>query len=389
MKVLKVATYDWKNASRDKRELSLYRELGHDVYVLCKGNKNDYLKRDNVDGFDVFRCTTRPLGSLLPRFINRIVSTIMWVKCIMKINPDVISGENPNGAFIGVLAKKIIRNKNIKLIYDAHEFHLFAGKISNLKRTALKLLEKYILKNADLTIVVNNSILDEMTKIYNFKWNAISLLSTPSTFKINTDKVKSIREYYDSKINNDHNRFIIEYHGIINKMRSIEILLELLSINTNLSLVLIGSIQDNYKQELINYARGRGVIDRILFHEAVPIYELGNYINAADLGIFVFKVFYKNLYYSLPNKFFEIIQSEKPLICSNFPELRKIVSEYDIGLLADSDNVDNINLLVEKIRTNTILYNKLTNNVIAAKKVYCWENEKFKLKDAFEKIVQN
>ena len=172
-------------------------------------------------------------------------------------------------------------------------------------------------------------------------------------------------------------------------MRSIEILLELLSINTNLSLVLIGSIQDNYKQELINYARDRGVIDRILFHDAVPIYELGNYINAADLGIFVFKVFYKNLYYSLPNKFFEIIQSEKPLICSNFPELRKIVSEYDIGLLADSDNVENINLLVEKIRTNTILYNELTNNVIAAKKVYCWENEKFKLKDAFEKIVQN
>ena len=179
MKVLKVATYDWKNASRDKRELSLYREMGHDVYVLCKGNKNDYLKKDNVDGFDVFRCTTRPFGNLFPRFINRIASTIMWVKCIMKINPDVISGENPNGAFIGVVAKKIIKDKNIKLIYDAHEFHLFAGRISNLKRTALKLLEKYILKNVDLTIVVNNSILDEMTKIYSFKWNAISLLSTP------------------------------------------------------------------------------------------------------------------------------------------------------------------------------------------------------------------
>lgn len=387
MNVLKVVTYDWKNASRDKRELSLYRELGHEVTVMCKGNNDDYMRHDNVDGFDVIRFTTKPLGNKLPLFINRIASIVLWVKYIVKVRPDVISGENPKGAFLGAIAKCIIKHKKVVLVYDAHEFHLYAGVMNSFQQFFIKQIEKFILKCSDLTIVVNDSILKEMKNIYKFEWNAISLLSTPSKFIINPDKVQKIRKYYDSKINVNHDKFIIEYHGSINKMRNVEILLELLKINFNLSLVLIGSVEDEYKKELINTANKIGVLDRVLFHDAVPINELGNYLNATDLGAFIFKVFYKNLYYTLPNKFFEIIQSENPILCSDFPELRKIVNEYEIGILIDGVDLESINYAVEKLRIDKELYNRLKNNVLIAKKVFCWENEKNKLKNAFQMIV--
>ena len=58
MKILKICTSDWKNASRDKRELSVCRELGMDVAVLAKGNVDDKGRVDEVDGFKVLRYTT-------------------------------------------------------------------------------------------------------------------------------------------------------------------------------------------------------------------------------------------------------------------------------------------------------------------------------------------
>lgn len=388
MKILKVVTYDWKNASRDKRELSLYKEMGHEVIVMCKGENNDCMRSDNVDGFNVIRFSTKPLGNKFPDFINKIAGTILWVKYIIKISPDVISGENPKGAFLGAIAKNIIKEKNIKLIYDAHEFHLYAGVMSKFQQILMNFVEKRILKCSDLTIVVNDSILKEMRNIYRFNWNAISLLSVPSTFTIDPDKVRRIREYYDSKINTNHDKFIIEYHGNINRMRNVELLLKMLQVNENLSLILIGNVHDEYKQELINFAKEIGVLNRILFHSAVPICELGNYLNATDLGVIIFKVFYKNIYYTLPNKFFETIQSENPIVCSDFPELRKIIEEYEIGMLVDGENLETVNSVVEKLRVDKVLYNRLKRNTVIAKKKFCWENEKHKLKDAFEKMLR-
>ncbi len=378
MTVLKVVAYDWKNASRDKRELSVYKELGHEVLVMCKGNPDDYMRKDIVDGFDVLRCTTRPLGTKVPLIINRIVSGLIWIKFIRQINPDVISGENPDGALIGVIAKKGIKNKRVKLIYDAHEFHLYTGKNSSLKRRLLKLLEKYILKNADLTIVVNDSILSEMKIEYNFSWNAVSILSTPYYFNIDYTKVKQIRTFFDSKINPNGERFIIEYHGYINRMRSIELLIDLLSINKNLSLVLIGSADGDYLLELENKAKKLGVGDRVLFNDMVDMNELGDYLSAVDLGIVIFKAFYKNLYYCSPNKFFENIQAENPIICSAFPEMKKIIDKYNIGMTIDSCDVNVINNSIEKMRTDKELYNTFKNNIKDAKERYCWENEKQK-----------
>ena len=48
--VLKICASEWKNASRDKRELSVYKEMGTDVAVLAKGNVDDAGRLDEVDG---------------------------------------------------------------------------------------------------------------------------------------------------------------------------------------------------------------------------------------------------------------------------------------------------------------------------------------------------
>lgn len=388
MKILKIATYNWKNASRDKRELSTYQEMGHEIIVLCKGNDDDRLREDSVDGYNVLRLTTKPLGNKCPTFLNKIVNLYKWVKCVIKIRPDVISGENIQGALVGALAKSIIKSKKVKLIYDAHEFHIYDAVESEIKRFFLKIIERFILKNSNLTIVVNNSILNEMKKIYNFEWNAVVVMSMPLMSSIDDLKVLEIRKYYNSKINKNNDKFIIEFHGYITKPRNVEMLIELLTINKNLSLVLIGEVVgDGYKELLMKQIKEYKLVDRVLFIEPMDVSKLYNYLNATDLGVVIYKNTDANYYYMSPNKFFENIQAENPILCSAYPELTKVIDEYKIGLTVKEYNLYEINECIEKIRTNKELYQQFKNNLKKAKLNLCWEKERSKLVEAFNTFI--
>jgi glycosyltransferase involved in cell wall biosynthesis len=92
-------------------------------------------------------------------------------------------------------------------------------------------------------------------------------------------------------------------------------------------------------------------------------------------------------YYSLPNKLFENIQSETPIIGSNFPEISRIINNYDIGLCCDPNNTDDIAYTLEKLRKDKVLYAGFKHNTVKAKSQLNWEKEKEVLKAAYAKIL--
>ena len=88
--VLKVCGGTWERDSRDKRELSVYRECGADVAVLAKGNSTDRGRQEEVDGFVVYRYSTRPLGNRVPNPINRAISLFTWARFIKSIDNGLV-----------------------------------------------------------------------------------------------------------------------------------------------------------------------------------------------------------------------------------------------------------------------------------------------------------
>lgn len=91
-KVVKICAGEWKNASRDIKELSVIEELGGKIEVIAKGNKTGEISC--IDGFKVFHVTTRPFGSKIPNSINRVASVFIWAWEVRKKNPDIISGHD-------------------------------------------------------------------------------------------------------------------------------------------------------------------------------------------------------------------------------------------------------------------------------------------------------
>lgn len=394
MRVLKITSGEWINASRDKRELTVLKEMGADVSVMAKGKPGDNFLKDNVDGFDVFRFSTRPLGSV--RFLNplnRFLSLFIWAYKAKKFKADIISGHDLFPLFIAWLSN-IGRKSKAKLVYDSHEFELMSLKHLNKGKIHLcfiKKLEKFLINRSAFSIMVNDSIADEVQKIHKLKDRPIVVRSTPNNWVLNHDEISSKRELLCNQLNVSKDTFLLMYHGAIDASRGIEKILDSVSRTERTAAIVLGNGNFDYKQSLKEYSASLGIQNRTLFLEAVPLKELYKYVGAVDCGIVLVsgiqsgkKISY---YYGLGNKFFENIQSLTPIISSNIPEQSKLIEHYNIGLVVDPDNMEEIITSINLMKDDKELYSKFKNNLKIAKEDLCWENEMTVLEKAYKMIM--
>jgi len=394
--VLKICGSEWENASRDKRELSVYREFGYDVAVLAKGMAVDKGRIEDVDGFKVYRYSTRPLGDRMPNLINRIISLFSWASFVRTIKPDVISGHDlMPGLTIGWLATLFLTSKP-KLIYDSHEFEL--GR--NVKRSKMtiwftKIWEKKMIKKCAFSIMVNDSIAEEVQKIHHLKEKPIVVRSTPLYCDVDLSICNHIRQKMIDDFTqkgqltrDNYNRaFLIMYHGALTSGRGIETLIKIVSIHQDLCGIILGNGTEKYKQSLKELIKTHDVSDRILLYNAVPADILWQYVGAVDLSLMMIQKNAKSYYYALPNKFFESIQALTPIIASNFPEMKRLIDQYGIGLACDPEDINSIIDAIDVIRNDTYLYNTMKENLYKAKAELCWENERRVLSIAFDRFI--
>ncbi len=386
MQVLKIVCSEWKNESRDKRELMVCQELGASVCVLAKGTANAKVVRENVDDFTIYKCTTRPV-LLFPTSVNRILSLARWALFARKINPDIISGHDMLGVFVGLLSN-VAKKKKAKLIYDAHEFELGRwGSHGFIRRFFIRCIEGFIIKKCEFTITVSKGIAAEEIKLYGSNNTIITVRSTPNNWVLD-DRIAATRNRITREMDWPQDAFVIMYHGIISKSRNISILIKAIERNPNTYGIILGDGFDGTLGELKEYCEKKGFANRAYFHEAVPIESLYQYVGMSDIGMIMGDVNCVSHLLALPNKLFENIQSLTPIIASNCPEMKSLIDDYQVGITVDPSNEEEIDRAIEKFRTDKEFYNRIKDNLRIAKQDLCWENEKIILKEAYSEVME-
>ena len=95
------------------------------------------------------------------------------------------------------------------------------------------------------------------------------------------------------------------------------------------SLLFVGSGWCNWFSQ--SRTKRLGLEDKVLFVSRQPMEKLRVYTSNSDFGLSLDKDSNLNYRYSLPNKLFDYIQAEIPVLASDLPEIRKIVDGYSIG----------------------------------------------------------
>ena len=122
------------------------------------------------------------------------------------------------------------------------------------------------------------------------------------------------------------------------------------------------------------------VTDMNLNHQ---VYFLGKFTQedlpkvtaAADIGIAFIENLSKSYYYALPNKLFEYIMAEIPVVVSDLPQMKMIVEKYDVGFAVDFNDDDQIIKSIKHLTEDKNFYESKKQNCRIASQELNWEKE--------------
>ena len=375
-----------RHASRNKRELQAAREIGFDIQVVSSDRPDKFASC--YPEYQLISDRVHKLNNRMPRLKRYWFIILNYIKstaAIRRVKTDVISCHDIDSLCRGWISTWFKKEKP-KLIYDSHEFEIGRNK----KRNKLQLwwiahLERFLIKRCAFSIMVNDAIADEVQRIHKLKQRPIVVRSTPNMWTVDSAVCAERRKELLSAMEAPTDMLLM-YHGGVMSGRGIEMLLSVVQKNPAVCAVILGSGEERYIQGLKKQAETLGVSGRVVFYPAVSIEVLWQYVGAADVGMVTIPAVAKSYYYMLPNKFFENIQSETPVICSDFPAVAPLVEKYKIGLTCDPTDLDAINSCVERMRTDKSFYAQCKENLKLAKQDLCWEKEKMVLLEALREL---
>ena len=270
----------------------------------------------------------------------------------------------------------ISRIKSTKLIYDSHELFCEVPELLDnpKKRQVWKKIEQWIFPKLSSVITVNKSIASIYEKEYHKKLYVVrNIPITRSNIQLKTRKELGIPE--DKKV------IILQGAGI-NIQRGAEEAVEAMQWVENALLLIVGSgdVIDTLKQMVSDLK----LKDKVIITGKVPYEQLAQYTNIADLGLSLDKDTNLNYRYSLPNKLFDYIHADVPVMVSPLVEISRIVNDYQIGCIINNHEAKHIAEKINEAFKHTDTYLQWKKNLISAREDLNWEKEEQTLLDCIK-----
>jgi len=172
------------------------------------------------------------------------------------------------------------------------------------------------------------------------------------------------------------------YQGVLNPGRGLKPMIKALHLLDNVALIIIG--YGKVTDELIQFAKDELLENRVHFLGRIPHEELPNYTKLAHIGMVLEEPLGLSFEFSLPNKLFDYMHAELPIICGNLPEIKRVVKAYKVGVVVEDYAPETIAKAIKELLNNTELYQQIKQSQQKAKNVFCWGKEQRKIDNYFK-----
>jgi len=262
--------------------------------------------------------------------------------------------------------------KRIKIVYDTHEYFTETPELVSrpLVQNIWKAIENLIFPKLNHIITVNESIADLYARKFHKKIQVVR--NIPMSYSSNKPKSRLELGLPENK------RIIILQGSGINIQRGAEEAVAAMRFVENSVLLIAGG--GDVIDFLKKYVDENNLQQKVIFKSRMPYGELMQYTVNADLGLAIDKNTNLNYEFSLPNKLFDYIHAEIPVLASKLVEIKRIIEQFNVGYFIDNHNPEHISQRINEIFDNQDAYNIKKQNTLNAKEELCWENESKKLR---------
>ena len=126
--------------------------------------------------------------------------------------------------------------------------------------------------------------------------------------------------------------------------------------------------------------------NKIEFTGRLPFAELTKLTPNADLGLSIEEDLGLNYRFALPNKLFDYIHAQVPVLVTNLPEMVAIVNEYQIGEITESLKPRHLAGKITDALQNLHKRKVWKINLLLAAKELTWENEEKVIQEIFDRF---
>lgn len=252
--------------------------------------------------------------------------------------------------------------KGKKLYYDAHEYFTEVPELVSRPKVQKiwKTVEQFCLKRVDVLCTVNESIASLYREKYAVK-----------TFVVRNVPLLDVAIV--DQLEKRENILILQGAGI-NIDRGGEELMEAMQYIEGAKLWVIGS--GDAIPQLKEMQKELGLQDKVEFKGKLPLGELKTLTRKGIIGYSLDKNTNVNYQFSLPNKLFDYLQAQVAVIVSPLVEVKKIVEQYNVGVVLEEVSAEEIANKTNDLLLNYSKLEEIRNNTINAAKELHWDKEK-------------
>ncbi len=246
-----------------------------------------------------------------------------------------------------------LKQSHTKVMLDAREFYPKNYNDQWKWRLQYRPINEYLcqkyLHRCDKIITVSDGLAQEYRKEFNVESEV--LMSLPAFHDIQPAKPE------DKKIK-------MIYHGWVGMSRRTEVMIDLMNyVDERFSLDFMVMLdKSDYAGKFLSKAKGHKNI-RII--KPVAMRDIVPFTNTYDIGLFLCPPNNLNLTYALPNKLFEFIQARLMVAIGPGIEMRKIVDQYDCGIVSEDFEPQSLAHLLNRLSTEQLMYHKNQSHIAA------------------------
>ena len=324
---------------RMNKRIEIFKNVA-ETKVICtrRASQNIWEPAQDVEHI-IFDIDLPSAKHLLKRYIVSLGFQKKAIEKIAEINPDVIYAEGLDSL---IIAGQYGKKHDVTIIFEVADLreNYIVQPAAIVQRILTKLLlkrEKKAFKNVDFLVVTS-------PKFYDMHY--ASLIKDRVVFVPNAPNVEIFQDYKKKKSGN----FTVGFIGGIRYLKQMKMLADAAKAKgIDVLFAGAGGTSSEY-QEILEYCKDMQNVrfsGRYNYEE-----EIAKLYGMVDCVFSVYDADNPNVRIALPNKLYEAVLCELPIIVAKGTYLSELVAQYGVGISVSHKDQDELEMALEKLKND-------------------------------------